>query len=276
MAARFLAGRRAAFRAASYRRRNRGVAYCLVGYALWSHAHPSTAEGGERSARRRSDVPARDRACGDGALRASSPHASSSRSRCGRIDELEPEAQRVRRGRRRGRAGGRRRASDPATSGRSPGCRSRSRTTAPSRECGFTYGCALMADHVADYDHNVTRRLKEAGFIVVGTTTLPEYGILPVTEARLFGPTRNPWDLERTPAAPPGGSAAAVASGMVPARARQRRRRLDSHPRGVLRAGRPQAQPRTRSPWRPISATRCSGSTACSRARSPTPRRSST
>ncbi len=81
----------------------------------------------------------------------------------------------------------------------------------------LTYGCELMADHVADYDHNVTRRLKEAGFIVVGTTTLPEYGILPVSEARLFGPTRNPWDLERTPGGSSGGSAAAVASGMVPA-----------------------------------------------------------
>jgi amidase len=80
----------------------------------------------------------------------------------------------------------------------------------------LTYGCALMAEHVADYDHNVTRRLKEAGFIVVGTTTLPEYGILPVSEARVFGPTRNPWDLARTPGGSSGGAAAAVASGMVP------------------------------------------------------------
>jgi amidase len=73
-----------------------------------------------------------------------------------------------------------------------------------------------MSEHVADYDHNVTRRLKDAGFIVVGTTTLPEYGILPVSEARVFGPTRNPWDLERTPGGSSGGAAAAVASGMVP------------------------------------------------------------
>jgi amidase len=80
----------------------------------------------------------------------------------------------------------------------------------------LTYGCSLMAEYVADYDHNVTRRLKEAGFIVVGTTTLPEYGILPVSEARVFGPTRNPWDLERTPGGSSGGAAAAVASGMVP------------------------------------------------------------
>ncbi len=80
----------------------------------------------------------------------------------------------------------------------------------------LTYGCSLMSNYVADFDHNVTRRLKDAGFIVVGSTTLPEYGILPTSEARLFGPTRNPWDLERTPGGSSGGSAAAVASGMVP------------------------------------------------------------
>jgi amidase len=80
----------------------------------------------------------------------------------------------------------------------------------------LTYGCSLMENFVADYDHNITRRLKGAGFIVVGSTTLPEYGILPTTEARLFGPTRNPWDLGRTPGGSSGGSAAAVAAGMVP------------------------------------------------------------
>ncbi len=80
----------------------------------------------------------------------------------------------------------------------------------------ITIGCSLMADHVADYDHNVTRRLKEAGFVIVGSTTLPEYGILPTSEARLFGPTRNPWDLDRTPGGSSGGAAAAVASGMIP------------------------------------------------------------
>ncbi len=80
----------------------------------------------------------------------------------------------------------------------------------------LTYGCSLMSDFTASYDHNVTRRLKQAGFIVVGSTTLPEYGILPTSEARLFGPTRNPWDLERTPGGSSGGSAAAVAAGMVP------------------------------------------------------------
>jgi amidase len=80
----------------------------------------------------------------------------------------------------------------------------------------LTNGCGLMQDYVADHDHNVTRRLRAAGFVIVGTTTLPEYGILPVSEARIFGPTRNPWDLARTPGGSSGGAAAAVASGMVP------------------------------------------------------------
>jgi amidase len=80
----------------------------------------------------------------------------------------------------------------------------------------LTYGCQLMENYVPDYDHNITRRLRDAGFIFVGTTTLPEYGILPTTEARLFGPTRNPWDTNRTPGGSSGGAAAAVASGMLP------------------------------------------------------------
>jgi amidase len=86
----------------------------------------------------------------------------------------------------------------------------------PVKRLRLTYGCSLMAEHVAAYDHNITRRLREAGFVIVGTTTLPEYGILPVSEARLFGPTRNPWDLARTPGGSSGGAAAAVAAGIVP------------------------------------------------------------
>ncbi|HEY4428512.1 MAG TPA: amidase [Solirubrobacteraceae bacterium] len=86
----------------------------------------------------------------------------------------------------------------------------------PVQGLRLTYGCSLMSDFIADYDHNVTRRLRDAGFVIVGTTTLPEYGILPTSEARLFGPTRNPWDLDRTPGGSSGGAAAAVAAGIVP------------------------------------------------------------
>jgi amidase len=80
----------------------------------------------------------------------------------------------------------------------------------------LTYATSLLADNVVEFDHAITRRLTDAGFIVVGTTTLPEFGIVPVTESRLLGPTRNPWDTDRTPGGSSGGSAAAVASGMVP------------------------------------------------------------
>lgn len=80
----------------------------------------------------------------------------------------------------------------------------------------LTHGCPLMRDFRADFDHNVTRRLRAAGFVIVGSTTLPEYGILPTTEARLFGPTRNPWDPQRSAGGSSGGAAVAVAAGMVP------------------------------------------------------------
>jgi amidase len=58
--------------------------------------------------------------------------------------------------------------------------------------------------------------VREAGFVIVGKTNMPELGILPVSEPRRFGPARNPWDTDRTPGGSSGGAAAAVASGMVP------------------------------------------------------------
>src|SRR4051812_39878278 len=80
----------------------------------------------------------------------------------------------------------------------------------------LTLGSDFTGDFLAPYDHNIVARLKAAGFVIVGTTTLPEWGILPVSEARRFGPTGNPWAPGRTPGGSSGGSAAAVASGMVP------------------------------------------------------------
>ena len=77
-------------------------------------------------------------------------------------------------------------------------------------------GSDLLGDFVPQYDAFLVRRIKEAGFVIVGKTSTPEFGILPVTEPRRFGPTRNPWDLERTPGGSSGGAAAAVAAGMVP------------------------------------------------------------
>jgi amidase len=80
----------------------------------------------------------------------------------------------------------------------------------------LTFASNFVGDFLAPYDHNVVARLKAAGFVIVGTTTLPEWGILPTTETARFGATRNPWDQSRTPGGSSGGSAAAVASGMVP------------------------------------------------------------
>jgi amidase len=79
-----------------------------------------------------------------------------------------------------------------------------------------THGSSLLGDFRPGYDVNVVRRLRAAGFVVVGIANMPEFGILPVTEPRRYGPTRNPWDLDRTPGGSSGGSAAAVAAGMVP------------------------------------------------------------
>ena len=61
------------------------------------------------------------------------------------------------------------------------------------------------------------RRLRAAGAIVVGKTTMPELGLWPFTESITWGVTRNPWDTDRTPGGSSGGSAAAVAAGLVPA-----------------------------------------------------------
>lgn len=80
----------------------------------------------------------------------------------------------------------------------------------------LTFGSQLFGDFTPDFDGAVVRRLKDAGFIPVGKTNAPEMGILPVTEPRRYGPTRNPWDPERTPGGSSGGSACATAAGMVP------------------------------------------------------------
>jgi amidase len=66
------------------------------------------------------------------------------------------------------------------------------------------------------FDTYLAQRFRNAGFITVGRTNTPELGILPTTEPDAYGATHNPWDTSRSPAGSSGGSAAAVASGMVP------------------------------------------------------------
>ena len=80
-----------------------------------------------------------------------------------------------------------------------------------------TYSSRAFADYVPDFDGAVVRRLKEAGFVVLGKTNTPEFGLTAVTESELNGPCRNPWDTSRTPGGSSGGAAAAVAAGLAPA-----------------------------------------------------------
>ena len=88
--------------------------------------------------------------------------------------------------------------------------------TAPVAGMPYTMGSEVFGDFVPGHDAFLVRRLRDAGFVIVGKTNMPEFGILPVSESRRFGPVRNPWDTDRTPGGSSGGAAAAVASGMLP------------------------------------------------------------
>jgi aspartyl-tRNA(Asn)/glutamyl-tRNA(Gln) amidotransferase subunit A len=77
-------------------------------------------------------------------------------------------------------------------------------------------GSRFLAGHRPDHSAYLVRRLREAGFVIVGITNLPEFAILPTTEPRHTGPTRNPWDPTRVPGGSGGGSAAAVSAGFAP------------------------------------------------------------
>ncbi|MFE7327881.1 amidase [Streptomyces sp. NPDC057565] len=79
-----------------------------------------------------------------------------------------------------------------------------------------TGGCRLFTDATADHDSELVARYRRAGAVVLGTTNTPELGLNASTEPVLFGPTRNPWNTAHSPGGSSGGSAAAVAAGMVP------------------------------------------------------------
>ena len=196
-----------------------------------------------------------------------------------RIERHDPAAERgdravVRRGARRRRA--RRCPTD-----RYAACRSCSRTSAaqqarPAVLRAATARC-MPPGYRSPADTALGARFRAAGLITLGKTNVPELGPQPTTQPLAFGATHNPWQLDHTPGGSSGGSCAAVAAGLVPDRACQRRRRLHPPAGGVVRARRPQAVARTHpaaanagesatppsSSWRARCATSPPPSTRC-------------
>ena len=79
-----------------------------------------------------------------------------------------------------------------------------------------TYSCRAFANYVPKTDAAVVRRIRDAGFVILGKTNTPEFGSIGMTESELNGDCRNPWDNSRTPGGSSGGAAAAVAGGLAP------------------------------------------------------------
>jgi amidase len=80
----------------------------------------------------------------------------------------------------------------------------------------FSEGSRFVHGTVSPYTSELVHRWRRAGLVVLGKTSTPEFGMMPACEPVLHGPARNPWDLGRSTSGSSGGSAAAVASGMVP------------------------------------------------------------
>jgi amidase len=81
----------------------------------------------------------------------------------------------------------------------------------------FREGLDFAGEYTSTVTQHLTQRYLDAGFVICGKTNTPELGILPTAEPRRYGASRNPWNTEHSTGGSSGGSAAAVASGMVPA-----------------------------------------------------------
>ena len=112
-----------------------------------------------------------------------------------------------------------------------------------------TNGSLFYAAHTPASDDAFVSRLKAAGLAIFGKTNTPELGMRPVTEGKLYGAARNPWNLALTPGGSSGGAAAAGGGRHRAGGARQRYRRLAAHSGKLLRRVRLQALPRPPACW---------------------------
>src|ERR1700744_291056 len=69
-----------------------------------------------------------------------------------------------------------------------------------------TFGASVYQDNVADHSGTLAQRFLDTGVTIFGKSASPEFGLLPTTESRLFGPTRNPWNLAHSSGGAPGGA----------------------------------------------------------------------
>ena len=79
-----------------------------------------------------------------------------------------------------------------------------------------TFGASVYRNNVADHNGTLAQRFLDTGVAIFGKSSSPEFGLMPTTESRLFGPTRNPWNLAHSSGGSSGGAAAAVAARLLP------------------------------------------------------------
>ncbi|QPF81817.1 amidase [Bradyrhizobium genosp. L] len=86
----------------------------------------------------------------------------------------------------------------------------------PLAGTGTTSGASVLRDNIADHNSTLVQRFLDAGLVMFGKSASPEFGLMPTTESRLHGPTRNPWNLDHSSGGSSGGAGAAVAARILP------------------------------------------------------------